>query len=160
MTNEDFSARIISMQGTLYRVTCTLLRSHADREDAVQSAIEKAWRKRHLLRDDSRLQPWVVRILTNECYAILRQQKRVTPVESIPDSLAPAGADPDLYRFFTELPDTLRLTMVLHYVEGYDVKDVARIQRIPENTVKSRLMRGREKLKENESIKEVLGDDA
>ena len=42
MTNEDFAARIMQLQGTLYRVTCTLLREHADREDAVQSAIEKA----------------------------------------------------------------------------------------------------------------------
>ena len=157
MTNEGFAARVIAMQGTLYRVTCTLLRDHADREDAVQSAIEKAWRKRHLLREDTRLQPWLCRILVNECYTILRQQKRLTPVETLPDSPVPQGADPDLYRFFTTLPDTLRLTMVLHYVEGYDVKEVARIQRIPVNTVKSRLLRGREKLKENESVKEVLG---
>ena len=35
MTNEDFAARITDMQGTLYRVTCSLLREHADREDAV-----------------------------------------------------------------------------------------------------------------------------
>lgn len=157
MTNEDFASRIVAMQGTLYRVTCTLLRDHADREDAVQSAIEKAWRKQSLLRDEHRLKPWVVRILINECYAILRQQQRVTPVESIPDSPAPEGSDPDLYRFFSTLPDALRLTMVLHYVEGYDVKDVARMQRIPVGTVKSRLMRGRERIKENEYVKEVLG---
>ena len=157
MTNEDFASRIVAMQGTLYRVTCTLLRDHADREDAVQSAIEKAWRKRGLLRDETRLKAWVVRILINECYAILRRQQRVTPVESIPDGPAPEGSDPDLYRFFSGLPDTLRLTMVLHYVEGWGVEDVARMQRIPVGTVKSRLMRGREKIKENESVKEALG---
>lgn len=157
MTNDDFASRIIQMQGTLYRVTCALLRDHADREDAVQSAIEKAWRKRALLRDESRLKPWLTRILVNECHAILRQQKRVTPVETFPEAPAPETADPDLYRFFTELPDTLRLTMVLHYLEGWDVKEVARIQSLPVNTVKSRLMRGREKLKENEHVKEALG---
>lgn len=157
MTKEDFAARIVAMQGTLYRVTCTLLRDHADREDAVQSAIEKAWRKRHLLREDSHLEAWLARILINECHAILRRQKREMPIESIPDAPAPEGSAPDLYRFFTTLPDTLRLTMVLHYVEGYDVKEAARIQRIPVNTVKSRLMRGREKLKKNEHIKEALG---
>ncbi len=157
MTNEDFAASIIAMQGTLYRVTCAILRDHADREDAVQSAIEKAWRKRALLRDESKMKPWVTRILVNECYQILRHQKREAPVETIPDVPAPEGSDPDLYRFFTTLPDTLRLTMVLHYVEGWDVKDVARIQRIPAGTVKSRLLRGREKLKENEYVKEVLG---
>ena len=157
MTNDDFAARIIAMQGTLYRVTFALLRDHADREDAVQSAIEKAWRKRALLRDESKMKPWVTRILVNECYQILRHQKREAPVETIPDGPAPEGSDPDLYRFFITLPDTLRLTMVLHYVEGWDVKDVARIQRIPVGTVKSRLMRGREKLKENEYVKEALG---
>lgn len=156
MTNEDFASRIVAMQGTLYRVTCAILRDHADREDAVQSAIEKAWRKQGLLRDESRLNGWVVRILINECYAILRHQRRITPVESIPDAPAPEGSDPDLYRFFTNLPDTLRLTMVLHYVEGYDVKEIARIQRIPVGTVKTRLMRGREKMKQDETIKEVL----
>lgn len=156
MTNEDFASRIVAMQGTLYRVTCAILRDHADREDAVQSAIEKAWRKQGLLRDESRLNGWVVRILINECYAILRHQRRMTPVESIPETPAPDGSDPDLYRFFTNLPDTLRLTMVLHYVEGYDVKEIARIQRIPVGTVKTRLMRGREKMKQDETIKEVL----
>ncbi|MGN1370264.1 MAG: RNA polymerase sigma factor [Aristaeellaceae bacterium] len=156
MTNEDFASRIVAMQGTLYRVTCAILRDHADREDAVQSAIEKAWRKQGLLRDESRLNGWVVRILINECYAILRHQRRMTPVESIPDAPVPEGSDPDLYRFFTNLPDTLRLTMVLHYVEGYDVKEIARIQRIPVGTVKTRLMRGREKMKQDETIKEVL----
>ena len=157
MTNEDFATRIIAMQGTLYRVTCAILRDHADREDAVQSAIEKAWRKRGMLRDEGRLRAWVVRILINECYTLLRHQKRETPVEAIPDSPAPDTADPDLYRFFTGLPDTLRLTMVLHYVEGYEVKEIAGMLHLPVGTVKTRLMRGREKLKENESVREVIG---
>ena len=157
MTSNEFAARIVQMQGTLYRVSRTLLREHADREDAVQSAIEKAWRKRGMLRDAGWLKPWVTRILVNECYAILRLQRRETPVEEFPEASVPAGADPDLYRFFTGLPDTLRLTMVLHYLEGWDVKAVARIQRIPVNTVKTRLARGREKMKDNDYVKEVLG---
>lgn len=157
MTNEDFATRIVAMQGTLYRVTCAILREHADREDAVQSAIEKAWRKRGMLRDESRLKAWVVRILVNECYTLLRHQKRETPVESIPDAPAPETADPDLYRFFTGLPDTLRLTMVLHYVEGYEVKEIAHMLRLPVGTVKTRLMRGREKMKQDAYLKEVQG---
>lgn len=158
MTNEDFAARIMQLQGTLYRVTCTLLREHADREDAVQSAIEKAWRRLASLREESSFRPWLLRILVNECRTILRRQQRLMPIEILPDLPAPETADPDLYRFFTSLPDTLRLTMVLHYVEGYDVKEVARIQHIPVNTVKSRLLRGREKLRENEYVLEVYGE--
>ncbi len=68
---------------------------------------------------------------------------------------APPTANPDLYRFFTNLPDKLRLTMVLHYVEGYDVREIARMLHIPAGTVKTRLMRGREKMKQDPIFKEV-----
>lgn len=74
MTHDDFAARIIAMQGTLYRVTCSILPDHADREDAVQSAIEKAWRKLPALREDNRLAAWMVRILINEWNVICQGQ--------------------------------------------------------------------------------------
>ena len=44
MTQTEFTQRVLAMQDRLYRVSCTLLRCEADREDAVQSALEKAWR--------------------------------------------------------------------------------------------------------------------
>lgn len=45
MTDQDLGTRIVSLTATLYRVSCSLLHSEADREDAVQAAIEKAWHK-------------------------------------------------------------------------------------------------------------------
>lgn len=155
MTNEAFAQRIVAMQATLYRVSASILRQECDREDAVQSCIERAWSKRHLLRDENRLGAWVTRILINECYAILRRKRRETPVESLPDSPAPPSADPDLYRFFTGLPEKLRLPMVLHYVEGLSVAEIADILRIPQGTVKTRLMRGRERMRKEDFLKEV-----
>ncbi len=155
MTNDEFARRIVEIQGTLYRVSCTILRQQADREDAVQSCIERAWRKRHMLRDEKRFAAWVTRILINECYAICRKYRREVPVEEFPEIPAPPSADPDLYRFFTGLPEKLRLPMVLHYVEGYDQKTVADILHLPLGTVKSRMLRGREKMKQSEIFKEV-----
>lgn len=46
MTEAAFAARVIAMQDTLYRVSTTILPRLCDREDAVQSAIEKALRRR------------------------------------------------------------------------------------------------------------------
>ncbi len=155
MTNDEFARRIVEMQGTLWRVSCTILRQEADREDAVQSCIERAWRKRTLLRDEGKFAPWVTRILINECYGILRRYKRETPVEAIPDMPAPPTANHDLYRFFTGLPEKLRLPMVLHYVEGHDLKTIAAILHLPLGTVKTRLMRGREHMKRSDIFKEV-----
>ena len=155
MTNEVFAQRIIAMQGALYRVSASILNQECDREDAVQSCIERAWRKQSTLRDESRLHAWVTRILINECYAIIRRRRRETPVESVPDHPAPPGADPDLYRFFTDLPDKLRLPMVLHYLEGYAVQEISAMLRLPAGTIKSRLSRGRDLMKKNDIFKEV-----
>ena len=52
MSQTEFTQRVLTMQDRLYRVSCTLLRCEADREDAVQSALEKAWRGRFLLRQE------------------------------------------------------------------------------------------------------------
>ena len=155
MTHEEFASRIVAMQGALYRVSASILPQQCDREDAVQSCIERAWRKQSTLRDDSRLEAWVTRILINECYAILRSRKRETPVESVPESPAPPGSDPDLYRFFSGLKDKIRLPMVLYYLEGYSIQDVAGMMRLPVGTIKSRLSRGREMMRKDKAFEEV-----
>ena len=156
MTHEAFAERIIAMQARLYRVSAGILSQQADQEDAVQSCIEKAWRKLSTLRDEGRLEAWVTRILINECRAIIRRKRWVVPVETVPDTPAPPDADQDLYRFFASLPDKLRLTMTLHYIEGMEVAEIARVLRLPEGTVKSRLARGREKMKEDKALWEEV----
>ena len=143
MTQEEFSNRIIAMQDTLYRVSTTILPQLCDREDAVQAAIEKAWDKQGTLRDDRMLRAWVIRILIHECSALLRRRKRESPVEVLPERETEPDALRDLYRLFTSLEEKYRLPMVLFYVEGYSVEEIARMLRMPQGTLKSRLHRGR-----------------
>ena len=73
VSNEEFTRAILDMTNTLYRVAATQLRQRADREDAVQECLRKAWEKRHRLRDERYLQTWVIRILLNECHTIQRR---------------------------------------------------------------------------------------
>lgn len=149
MTKEEFEARIIGMQDTLYRVSATLLRQPCDREDAIQECIFKALRKRETLRDDRYMQSWVIRILINECYSIHRRARWERPSENLPEPPPMPGPDADheVFRALFSLEEKMRLPMVLHYVEGYSVEEVARILRVPSGTVKSRLARSREKMK-------------
>ena len=157
MTQAEFARQVEQLQGTLYRIAATVLPQLCDREDAVQSAILNAWRRLPTLREDERFQPWLIRIMLNECYALLRRRKRETPTDTLPDMPAPETGDPDLYRFFVRLPEKLRMTMVLYYVEGYDVREVAQILRLPQGTIKSRLARGREQMRRDDYFKEVQG---
>ena len=146
-----------AMEDTLYRVSTTLLPQLCDRQDAVQSAIEKALRKRDKLRDPAALEAWLTRILINECYLILRSRKRETPMDDLPERETAPDALPDVYELFTSLEEKYRLPMVLYYVEGYSVAEAAHILHLPQNTLKSRLHRGRQTLRSSLALKEVDG---
>ena len=149
MNEQELGQRIIALTATLYHVSCGLLASEADREDAVQAAIEKAWCKAATLRDDSRLKSWLVRILVNECYTILRRRKRELPVEELPDAPASDNSpEPSvLGEALLTLPAELRVPLILHYMEGLSIREIASVLRCPLGTVLSRMDRGRKRLK-------------
>lgn len=145
MDREEFSRRIIDMLPVLHRVAYTQLRQEADREDAVQEAIRRAWEKRSSLREERFMQTWVIRILLNVCDTLRRREKRMyAPMEV--QARTDSDATP-LLDALMALEEAFRLPLQLRYVDGYSVKEVARMLRLPEGTVKSRLSRGREKLR-------------
>lgn len=130
------------MEDTLYRVSFSLLPSRYDQEDAVQESIRIALHKRDTLREERYFQTWVIRILINECYGLLRRRKREIPTHEIIQSLPPDG-DPGVMEALMQLEPKLRLPVVLHYVEGYTIREIAGMLRAPENTIKTRMARAR-----------------
>ena len=146
MNGEVFTEVVKGMMQTLYRVSCTQLRSAADREDAVQEALRRAWEKRHTLRDERYAQTWLIRILLNECERIRRKNARMQPVGEVNADCREEQNDA-LKQAILSLEDDLRIPVLLHYVEGCCVGEVARMLSIPAGTVKSRLYRGRKKLR-------------
>jgi RNA polymerase sigma-70 factor (ECF subfamily) len=148
VTSEAFAERIADMTQTLFRVSYTLISQPCDREDAVQECLRKAWQKRDRLRDDRYMQTWLIRILINECYNILRRKgRREMPLSELPERAAPPDADPALHDALMALPEAVRLPIVLHYIEGYKTEEIARMLNLPQNTVKSRMLKGRRELK-------------
>ncbi len=135
------------MMQTLYRVSYTQLSQSCDRDEAVQECLYKAWKKRHQLKDERHMQTWVIRILINECHNIQRKRRRELPLGELPERVAPADTDVELHDALFSLDEKLRLPILLHYIEGFSIKEVAQILRMPQGTVKSRMLRGRQKLK-------------
>ena len=146
MNNEEFTRAILGMTDTLYRVASTQLRQRADREDAVQECLRKAWEKRHRLRDERYLQTWVIRILLNECHSMQRRMARTLPAEEIP-AVQHDREDGPLKAALLQLEERYRTPILLHYLEGYSVAEVGQILRAPQGTVKTWLSRGRKMLK-------------
>lgn len=134
----------------MYRVAKTLLRNDADCADAIQEAIVKAFSGLHTLRKDSYGKTWLVRIVINECYAIMRREKRLVSLEdiSLQEQAAQQGDYSDLYEAVSRLPKEMRLTVTLYYMEGYRIKEIAALMKTTQSAVKNRLMRARARLKE------------
>lgn len=147
MTSDTFSTRIVAMMQTLYRVSYTQLSQSCDRDEAVQECLYKAWQKRHQLKDQQFMQTWVIRILINECHNIQRKKGKELSLDALPERVAPADAYSELHEALFGLDETLRLPIVLHYIEGFSTSEIARILRWPQGTVKSRMRRGRLTLK-------------
>ena len=148
MTGEAFAKAVTEMTQTLYRVSCSQLPNEADREDAVQEALRRAWEKRGSLRNEEYLRTWVVRILLNVCHDIQREGKRMIPAEEIPGPDVPSAEEPmDLKECLLRLDERERIPILLYYLEGFDIGQIAAVLRIPRGTVKSRLHRGRDQLR-------------
>lgn len=136
----------------LYRVSRTVLRNDEDCADAVQEALTSAWLHLKGLREPERFRTWLVRILLNECYKVLRRGKRASgEPERAP--WQPEGPEQeeliDLEAALMELPVRYRTALVLYHAEDLPIEEIARILRLPQGTVKTRLSRARAKLAES-----------
>ena len=148
MDNNEFSLKVLEAEQSLYNVAKTILYCESDCEDAVQNAILKAYLKIHTLKKEQFFKTWLTRILINECYSKLRENKRIVPYEEYMQEAAAEEEDcSEIYTAIMSLKKNIRITVELYYIEGYSVSEIKDILKIPAGTVKSRLYKGRSLLK-------------
>ena len=147
MDRQFFIASAQAMERSMYCIARSYLRCEADCEDALQNALLRAWEKRNTLREERYFRTWLTRILINSGKETRRRQKRETPAADFPEAAAPQGSDPVLWEALRALDEKYRVTVILHYRDGYGIREIASILRIPESTVKTRLSRARQQLK-------------
>lgn len=140
---------ILESQESLYRVAKSLLNDDEDCGDAICETIARAFEKLHTLKSDAFAKTWLTRILINECYNILRREKKIVYLEDYGEKEESQKQQDysELYEAIRKLPEGGRLATVLYYMEGYSVKEIAVIMKTTESAVKKRLARAREKLK-------------
>ncbi len=150
MRKEQLGDLIIDSQESLYRVAKTLLYNDADCADAISETIVRAFAKLHTLRQDGYAKTWLTKILINECYAIMRKEKKIVYLEDFPQEEQSGEREDysELYEALSHLSEETRITVTLYYMEGYGVKEIARLLGISESAVKSRLKRARERLRD------------
>ena len=145
MDERGFTNSVHQHRDMLFRVAYTILHNSEDCADVLQESLLKAWQRLDTLREDARFRGWMIRIVVNCSRDMLRRNKvRISELtENIP---APQAEDTHVDEALQLLDERLRLPIVLHYMEGMSLREIADALRLPQGTVKNRMYRGRDKL--------------
>jgi len=146
-------AQLVREQGrAMFRAARSIADCDADAEDAVGEAICRAWRSYDTLRDPAAGRAWLLRIVVNCAYELYRREVKVVPMEALlqepPAPQRDLDLAYDLWSAVQRLPIERRTAVVLFYYEDMSIEEIARTLDVPVGTVKSRLSRGREQLRQ------------
>ncbi|MBS3783604.1 MAG: RNA polymerase sigma factor [Anaerolineae bacterium] len=152
----------------VYRTATAITHDERMAEDILQEVFLRVNRYADSFDQTQPFEPWLYRITVNLCYTWTNRAKRwvYTVQDTIERLRAPSRRDPEkvtesreqralLRRAIDSLPDSHRVVVVLYYLEGLSVNEVAYALGVPEGTVKSRLYYAREKLRKAVTEQEV-----
>ena len=142
-----FTQKLLESEQMLYRIACAFLRSESDRQDAMQETALKAWQHRNRLREERFFKTWITRIMINECRLIHRKAKRMIVTDTIPDQQVPDSNELETRLMLESLPEKHRVPLILHYLEGFSLEEIAQVQNISIGIVKYRMHQAQKKLR-------------
>jgi RNA polymerase sigma factor (sigma-70 family) len=162
-----FNQLVLLYQSMVYNLAYRILSDPEAAADATQDAFISAHRAMRRFRGGS-FKAWLLRIVTNACYDQLRSKQR-RPASSLDD--LPTEADHTLYMrdpaegpedyvlrrelnrvleaAIRALPAEQRIVLVLSDVQGLSYNEIADVTGLSLGTVKSRLSRGRARLRDS-----------
>lgn len=147
ITQEELSDLIIDNKESMYRLAYLIVRNDADAQDAVSEAIVLAFEKRHQIRKAESAKAWLMKILINSSKRIIAQSCKLVFFDNQDQyEQSVAFEYDDMWMTIMDLDKEFRVVVVLYYYEQFQVKEISKMLKIPEGTVKSRLSRAREKL--------------
>ena len=168
--DERALADLIDTHGSkIYQLAFRYLRNKEDAEEITQDVLYKVYRSAGTFRGDAALSSWIYRITFNAAMSLLRSTKyRQSRVDETPifssegeELQAPSAAEPRdrssladervfrqqlrrrLYRAILALPVIYRAPVVLRDLQGMSTEEASALLRVKDQTLKSRLHRGR-----------------
>ncbi|MDR1206751.1 MAG: sigma-70 family RNA polymerase sigma factor [Peptococcaceae bacterium] len=144
----------------VYSLAWRLTGNREDAGDLAQEAFLKAWRSIGQFRGDAAFGTWMTHIVTNLWRDSVRKRRvNYESLDDKTDQIPSAEAGPEavyerrerqegVQGLINELAPEYKLVLVLRDIEGYTYTDIADMTGLPLGTVKSRISRARERLKE------------
>ena len=134
---------------TLQRVAYGYFRGEEDVADAIQDTILDAFEHLRELKKPEYFRTWLVRILMNNCNQIYNHNRKSCGLEEVPETAGDISgtSDVEFHEMLRSLPEDSRVIFQLYYGEQFTTKEIGEMLHMREATVKSRLYRGKLKLR-------------
>lgn len=156
---DAYTELIKSMQIEMYRIATSQLKDIDDVNDAIQETIIHSYEKLHTLKNSNYFKTWIIRILVNECNNVYRKRKKqlglfnkisnsVDIISSTEKEFQNKESDIDFDLLIHHLNYDERLILTLYYKNKYTPTEISNILNINVNTVKSRILRAKQKLQQ------------
>lgn len=154
---EAFIQAINEYMGQMYKVAKSRLSSDNDVGDAIQETILSAYKSLSKLKEPRHFKTWIIRILINKCNDIGIRNNNVTYIEDYTEISNSVNMESkneniedrlDFIKTLEILNEDYRTVIILYYVNGFTTKEISETLNEKEGTIKSRLSRARQKLRD------------
>ena len=145
---------------SIYDASFSITGSSHDAEDILQETLISYLQYKKDFSSTEHLKAWLLRVAINKSRDLKRRfwnRNRVSFEDYMNDVFQTESEDKELLTALMKLPEKQRIVLHLHYYEGYSVREISSLLKIPEGTVKSRMTNGRNALKE--LLKEENSDE-
>ena len=156
---EAFTKIVLSIRNDLYKIAKMRITNEEDIQDIIQETIIETYKSIKKLKDITKFKYWVIKILINNSNKLYRKRKKENElcenyelefykeelkndknIKLVEDTL-------NFYEMIKILKYEERMIVVLYYNENYTTKEIGNLLKLNENTVKTKLFRAKEKIK-------------
>lgn len=151
MTEIELERYVRLFKESVWATALCCVKNVSDADDVTQDVFLALYTYTGSFAGDEHVKAWLLRCAINRSRDILRSHwyKFSEPLSAVEDVAAPDSNDGNsLLPEIMKLGKKLRVTLYMHYYEGYSIKEIAGILGIKESAVKLRLVRGRKQLGE------------
>ncbi len=148
MSEQELNEYITLYRTTVFKVAFNYLKNYEDAEDISQDAFVKLYTCEKQFADSENVKAWLIRVTINLCKNLLRSSWHKARSELPQDIPFNAIEENGIHDCIQRLSPDYSAMIYLFYYEGYSIKDIAKLCGISSVAVRTRLSRGRAKLKE------------
>lgn len=146
----EFNTLARTFQDDIFRLALGYLKSRDAADDVTQEVMIALYQSDKVFENDRHAKNWLMKVTVNECRKVWRRPWRFhEDIDDYAESIFQEQKDySDLFAAIMNLEKKKRITVILYYVEGYSLAEIADLTGTPKATVGTRLARARAELKD------------